>query len=242
MQANGLLVALLRWPQYSVLGCYLLITFCCQHTATASTPNDLTTLNACFAQHQLWSAAINQSEAVLTQQSLQRVSRRGSTLTLHLKPKNIQLTDRCDEQVIVRYRLVDIRHQIDHWVIEEATPQGRRYLLIEPKARDSQQWVVDSLPIFSEDSHFFGLFEVHLQPDTLETKLVLYRKDQQGWTRDVEQWRIQPCFVCHLEQDRQPFWQGKQIWIPPPVTAEGLHGIRSAQWNEATQHWSLDEF
>lgn len=243
MRANELPVALSKKSKTS-LG--LMVLLCSLHAVAApKRPNHVVqppqnALKACLASYQLWSTALNQTESVLLQQTFKQISRQGTTLKLKVADPPIQLVDRCDDAVVVRYRIVDIRHHINTWVIEQATPQQVRYLLMSFDGK--QQLVVDQVPIFSDDSAYFALFKAHVLTDAVSTQLSIYRYAPSAWQRELEQWRIQPCPACELMINSAPRWIGTRLEIPRPQTALPIRWIESTQWDASAQQWTLTEF
>lgn len=242
VRVNEWPVVLSKWSKFS-LGLLLLCSvdaLAAPKRPVSTTPVVNNALKACLSTHQLWSATLNQSEYLLLQQTLKQISRHGTTLTLQIADPPIRLVDRCDDDVVVRYRVIDIRHHIDTWVIEQATPQRVRYLLMSFDGK--QQLVVDSLPIFSEDSAYFAVFKASVLTDAVSTQLSIYRHTPALWQRELEQWRIQPCPSCELSLTRAPQWVGMRLEIPRPQTALPIRWIESTQWDDITQQWKLSEF
>ena len=240
MPVNVLRVVLSKWSKVVVFGLW-----CCGASFTAAAkPQPKTSIEypfkACFASNHLWSSSLNQSEQLLLQQTLRQISRQGATLNLKIANPPIQLSDRCDDDVVVRYRIIDIRHHIDTWTIEQATPQQVRYLLMSFDGK--QQLVVDTPPIFSEDSTYFALFKASVLTDAVSTQLSIYRYDPSGWKRELEQWRIQPCPSCDLNISTVPRWTDRRLEIPRPQTSLPIRWIESTYRDETTKQWLLSEF
>ena len=237
MPVSGLPVGLLKW-----CSTWLVLAFSPLAVTHAAPPKKPTPYisKACFAESGLWSNDQNQNEHILLQQTLKQISRQGAVLKIDVAKPPIQLTDHCDDRMVVRYRLLDIQHQAQTWIIEEATAKGVRYLLMSVDG--TQQLVVETRPLFSEDSNLFALVKTTVLADALSTQLSIYRHHSQGWQREVEQWRIQPCPACELDPDPQPRWTGQRLDIPRPKTPRSIRWIESAQWEESSHTWRLHEF
>lgn len=210
--------------------------------AVFAAPKKTTTyaFKACFEESKLWSATSNQAESLLLQQTLKQISRQAATLNLHIAKPPIQLIDHCDDRLVVRYRLIEIRHEAQTWLIEERTPKQQRYLLMSFDG--AQQLVVDTRPLFSEQSNTFAVVKTTVLTDALSTQVSIYRHQAQGWQREVEQWRIQPCPACEIHALEPAHWDGERLLIPRPKTQQPIRWIESVQWQADRQTWQINEF
>jgi len=190
-------------------------------------------------------------EQLLIQTSLGQVIRQSATLHLRVNKQHYQLTDQCDEQHRVRYRLQDIRHLNLTWIIREETAQQVRYLLISPMSSqlNGGQLVVNSLPVFSPHQQSFVVMDEQTLDGAVQYTIRLYDWHLTGWQRSYEQVRLQVCRQCRPRQwadaATPPYieWQeNDQVWISSAAlhdepTSPSIHKVLLRRI--APQSWQM---
>jgi hypothetical protein len=141
-------------------------------------------------------------EMLLMQLSLGQVTRQGATLHLRVGNQHFKLTDQCDQDRRVRYRLQDIRHLNLTWTIREETADHIRYLLMTPLASqpNGQQLVVNAPPVFSPNQQSFVVVDERPLDGVQQRTIRLYDWHATGWQRQYEQMRLHACRLCQPRQ------------------------------------------
>jgi hypothetical protein len=158
-------------------------------------------------------------EQFLIQTALGQVQRQGPTLSLRFAAHTFQLTDRCDDQQRVRYRLQDIRHLHLTWTVREDTGERVRYLLIEPAS--NRQLVLNTSPVFAPNQWSFAVVDEQQHDGFLQHSVQVYDWRDSAWQRGYDHSQMQRCAAC-----RAPLW----------ATASAAQPI--IQWDD-DQHMSI---
>lgn len=136
------------------------------------------------------------TERVLLQSALGQVQRKGLTLFVRLADHTAALTDRCDIQERVRYRLYAIQHLQLSWTIQEDRALSQRYLLIDPATQ--QQLVLDAAPVFSPNQQAFALAQDRIESGLRLRTVSLYERTPDGWQRRYDDNSLHACESCQI--------------------------------------------
>lgn len=181
---------------------------------------------------------IDHQEHLLLMQSLKRAWRDQDSLVIQIGKKRYTLNDQCTPTQAVSYRLIDIQHAIEHWVVAEYTPHRTRYLILRPDI--DQQMVVNTPPSFSPDLMYMVVFDSTVEQQIYATKLSIWRIGMVGWSQQISQQRLQDCTGCPDQLLQHPIdWDNNRRFSVHPMKSFASHlQIATGQINEQGE-WQI---